>query len=392
MSVFFSAGAFMHSKYDDLERFLSDLFNGVNMIGDIRSKYLPERFPVKYGSVFEPKMLGMEESKTYLYDVDLRMRRTIDKLFSDFSNGFSPNCEIDACIVNRSPGRAFNFSRPFTNNCSPGFLSETDLREKIADLISKGTKKNFPVERVSLLDATCATGLVVAGKMEYLMKRNGWQRVVVVGLDFFNIGRSWILSGLGAAAINDSDDEPIAGPFSKERKGFHQSDGAAILIFETEEALKQRGQKAFSRVSSFYQNCDGESLVAGSTEGVQAENCMRAASRGKKISVVKTHGTATRLNDSNEAAAIKRAFGDPLVLSFKGQIGHTLNSSGLIELLICDGIFRWKKIPPALHLAPQDPSVSLRLPTTPQNFKEDHILVNAFGFGGYNASVLIERV
>lgn len=391
MTCFISDGHLIHSRYPGLGEFCADVFAGRPMLTDIRSRFLPEKFPVAFGSVLEPGLLGLENSPHYLFDYATRMERALELLIAGFFKKVPAGLPFDACFFSRSPGIRFNFSKSVEGNRAGPHLSGIRIRDGLVNALNKSAGSAFKQENITVLSGTCASGLITAGLIASQMKRNNWRRVLAVGIDLFSIERSWTLAGLGAAASHQSSEELIQGPFSSNRKGFIQSEAAAVLLFESEAGLRERGAGAFSRVSNFYQNADGETLTAGSANGAQIERCMREAGKNRKITTVKAHGTGTVLNDASEGGAIGRAFSDPLVLSFKGQIGHTLDASGFVELLLCNEIFKRSRAPACLNLQELDPKINARLLTEASAFHEDHILLNSFGFGGFNASLLLAR-
>ena len=85
------------------------------------------------------------------------------------------------------------------------------------------------------------------------------------------------------------------------------------------------------------------------------------------VDYVNAHGTGTRFNDAMEARAIRSALGasaDPLVVSTKGYIGHTLGAAGATEAVfvleaLCKG---W--VPACVGADPVDAEIGLRVPTT----------------------------
>jgi hypothetical protein len=88
-------------------------------------------------------------------------------------------------------------------------------------------------------------------------------------------------------------------------------------------------------------------FTANQPDGAGFERCLEpvaAAARGRKV-WLKGHGTGTLEAGRLEAAAFARRFpGSPLV-SWKGGIGHTLGSCGLVELALALEAFRAGRAP-----------------------------------------------
>jgi 3-oxoacyl-(acyl-carrier-protein) synthase len=114
------------------------------------------------------------------------------------------------------------------------------------------------------------------------------------------------------------------------------------------------------------------------------------------LGFIVAHGTATRLNDVTEAAAIREALGPQAtgevpVVAYKPFFGHTMGACGVVEFIV--GLLSVTR--GALHGTPNliapDPACGVRhaprrLPTPPGTT----FMCNSFGFGGSNA-VLIGR-
>jgi nodulation protein E len=112
------------------------------------------------------------------------------------------------------------------------------------------------------------------------------------------------------------------------------------------------------------------------------------------IDYVNAHGTATVMNDVNEADALNRTFGawidKLLVSSTKPVHGHALGAGGALELVISIMALRENIAPPNLNAEIQDPQCAIRL-VGPEAVKLQMraVLSNSFAFGGINASLIV---
>jgi 3-oxoacyl-[acyl-carrier-protein] synthase II len=111
------------------------------------------------------------------------------------------------------------------------------------------------------------------------------------------------------------------------------------------------------------------------------------------------HGTGTLLNDKTEALAINDVFAEAQqsklwVSGIKSMTGHTSGASGLVGVVTAIDCLRTGAVPPTLGLVEPIPEAQgLRLHTTPAASADLRFAqVNAFGFGGVNAVVILERV
>jgi 3-oxoacyl-(acyl-carrier-protein) synthase len=118
----------------------------------------------------------------------------------------------------------------------------------------------------------------------------------------------------------------------------------------------------------------------------------RAGLRPDAISYVSAHGTGTVQNDATEALAVGRVFERAVpVTATKSLTGHTLGTAGLTSVAFAIESLRRQQIPPTARVTPDD-ALGLRVVDAPMTCEIDHVMVNAFGFGGSNASVVLSRV
>ena len=89
-------------------------------------------------------------------------------------------------------------------------------------------------------------------------------------------------------------------PFSKNRNGMVQGEGAAVFVFEEYEHARARGAEILAEVTGFSMNSDASDIVMPSQEG--AARAMRDAMRDARLNpedvgYINAHGTGTKAND-----------------------------------------------------------------------------------------------
>ena len=103
----------------------------------------------------------------------------------------------------------------------------------------------------------------------------------------------------------------------------------------------------------------------------------------------------TPLNDEMEGIAVSNLFGNdpPFVTSTKGQYGHAMGASGPINLVFAVRSMMEGLVPATITCKDPDPACRI-VPVMGKAQKADisGAMVNAFGFGGHNASLLLKRV
>ncbi|KAI0539466.1 putative polyketide synthase [Xylaria digitata] len=117
---------------------------------------------------------------------------------------------------------------------------------------------------------------------------------------------------------------------------------------------------------------------------------------------VECHGTGTAVGDPIEIDGISRYFGlksgHPLMIgAIKPNIGHSGAASALLAVIKVMLAFEHSNIPPTRsprELNPKLPleSINMKIVTEPENWPRDirRASINAFGFGGANAHVILE--
>ena len=107
------------------------------------------------------------------------------------------------------------------------------------------------------------------------------------------------------------------------------------------------------------------------------------------IALVKLHGTATGANDIAESNGMQRLFAglQPPSCVLKPYLGHTLGACGLSETLLLLDALRQGPLPPVDYAD----EAMLALNGAPLALPPDALLLsNFFGFGGNNASLVLQ--
>ncbi|MEP3050119.1 MAG: beta-ketoacyl-ACP synthase II [Erythrobacter sp.] len=208
-----------------------------------------------------------------------------------------------------------------------------------------------------------------------------------------------------ARALNMSmNDRPTEAsrPYDKDRDGFVMGEGAGVVVLEEYEHAKARGATIYAEVTGYGLSGDAYHVTAPHPEGKGAELAMRMALKkagmtSGDIDYVNAHGTST-MADTIELAAVKRVLGDDLggasMSSTKSAIGHLLGGAGAVEAVFCILAMRDQIVPPTLNLHnPDEGTEGIDLvPLTAKKREVRAVLNNSFGFGGTNASIIMQKV
>ncbi len=182
-------------------------------------------------------------------------------------------------------------------------------------------------------------------------------------------------------------------PFSANRNGMVQGEGAAIFVFEEYEHARARGAEIMAEVSGFAMTSDAADIVMPSKQGAGraiAGALKDARINPEEVGYINAHGTGTAANDKTECAAVADVFGryadDLMISSTKSMHGHLIGGTGAVELLAVIMALRDGVIAPTIGYEEPDPECALDVvPNTAREAQVDVALSNAFAFGGLNA-------
>ena len=201
-------------------------------------------------------------------------------------------------------------------------------------------------------------------------------------------------------AMSTRNDEPerASRPFDKGRDGFVLGEGAAALVLERADAAKARGARVHARLAGAAGTADGYDLVAPHPEGEGAGRAIAAALRDAgltpaDIGHVNAHATSTPVGDTAEAAAIRNALGEHVMVSAtKSQTGHLLGAAGALESVFAILALREQIVPATANLddPDDDPSVQALdiVRGEPRRATFSAAVNDSFGFGGHNIALV----
>ena len=189
-------------------------------------------------------------------------------------------------------------------------------------------------------------------------------------------------------------------PFSANRSGMVQGEGAGVFVLETYEGAMARGAEILAELIGFSMTSDAGDIVMPNQQG--AVRAIRGALRDacldpQDIGYINAHGTGTAANDKTESAAVTEAFGAHapalMMSSTKSMHGHLIGGTGAVELLACLMALRDGVIAPTIGYEQPDPNCALDVvPNVARQAKVTATLSNAFAFGGMNAVLALKAI
>jgi 3-oxoacyl-[acyl-carrier-protein] synthase II len=249
------------------------------------------------------------------------------------------------------------------------------------------------------ISTACAASANAIGEATRLI-REGLADVVMAGGTECAITPPAVAAFARMGALSKRNDEPelASRPFDADRDGFVMGEGAGMVVLERADRAEARGAHIYGEVAGYGTNSDAFHITAPSQGGAGAAACMQlalddAGLTSTDIGHVNAHGTSTALNDSAEAEAIRKVFGDtaPPVTSTKGVTGHLIGAAGAVEAIASLQAARVGLVPPtANHHRLGDDIVEIDVVHgEPRSIASAPAISNSFGFGGHNASLVL---
>jgi 3-oxoacyl-[acyl-carrier-protein] synthase II len=119
-----------------------------------------------------------------------------------------------------------------------------------------------------------------------------------------------------------------------------------------------------------------------------------AGMASERVDALVAHATGTPKGDTAEIRAINRVYGDRRrklpVASVKGHLGHSGASSGGMALITGLIGMREDRFVFTANTDEPDPEAQFDIVISePRHMKVETLQINAFGFGGQNASIVV---
>ena len=252
------------------------------------------------------------------------------------------------------------------------------------------------------VNTACSSGNDAVGLAAMLLRAGEADAVVAVGAE--SILCPLLVAGLvQARALSSRNEDPktASRPFDLDRDGFVIGEGAGAVVLEDLDRARSRGADIQAELLGYASYTDAYHVMAPDPRGKGEVFCMRQALAKAglapgDVDYVNPHGTATKVGDRVETAALKEVFGDHAyrmpISSTKGATGHMIGAGGVTELIACIQAIREGQVPPTLNYRTPDPDCDLDyVPGRPRPADVRVAMSNAFGFGGQNACLLVGR-
>ena len=248
------------------------------------------------------------------------------------------------------------------------------------------------------ISAACASGSHSIG-LGYIMIKQGMQEMVLCGgAQEVNMYSMATFDALGAFSKQMDNPQRASRPFDRNRDGLVPSGGGAALVLESYEHAVKRGATILCEVTGYGFSSNGGGISQPSDLG--SATAMRRALEDARltpdeIDYINAHATSTPQGDMYEAKALKSLFGGKraYISSTKGMTGHECWMAGASEIVYSIIMMLGNFVAPNINFEnPDEYSEGLNIVASTKEAKLERILSNAFGFGGTNSAIVIEKL
>jgi 3-oxoacyl-[acyl-carrier-protein] synthase-1 len=248
------------------------------------------------------------------------------------------------------------------------------------------------------ISSACATSNHCIGNA-YETIQYGKQDVMFAGgCEELDWTLSVLFDGMGALSSKFNDrPETASRAYDRNRDGFVISGGAGVLVLEELEHARARGARIYGELVGYGVTSDGVDMVAPSGEG--AARCMRMAlsTVRDKVDYINPHATSTPIGDLKEIEAIRAVFGSgdkcPPISATKSLTGHSQGATGVHEAIYSLLMMNNGFICESANIEELDPDFA-DMPIVRKRIDDvevNTVVSNSFGFGGTNATLVLQR-
>jgi acyl transferase domain-containing protein len=257
------------------------------------------------------------------------------------------------------------------------------------------------------VDAACASSLIAVSNGLAELRSGRLDAVLAGGVHHLHSPSFWSLfCQLGAMSRRGE-----IRPFDKAADGMLIGEATGMVLLKRLPDAIRQGDRIYAVIRGAGTSSDGRSSslfnpdMSGQALAIQrawAEAGIDPASPDS-LGMLEAHGTGTPTGDATELASLAAVFGGacrgprPVIGSVKSMVGHTITAAGIVGLIKAALAVASGVLPPTLHCDDPHPllektrfaPISSARPWTGPGPRRAG--VNAFGFGGINAHIILEE-
>ncbi len=251
------------------------------------------------------------------------------------------------------------------------------------------------------IDAACASTLLAVDLAVGELREGKADVALAGGVHLCHDVAFWsVFSQLGALSRTQQ-----IRPFDRNADGLLIGEGIGMFVLKRLADARRDDDRIYAVIRGTGTSSDGRDtgLMAPGVEGqvlALTRAWQDAGLDPATVGLVEAHGTATTAGDTAELSTLARIFGptngDRVPIgSVKSMIGHTMPAAGAAGLIKAALAAHHGVLPPTLHCSDPHPLLErtrFRPLAAAQPWPSDlrRAAVNAFGFGGINAHVILD--
>lgn len=234
--------------------------------------------------------------------------------------------------------------------------------------------------------------------------QNGACDIIITGGVETPITSVFLGSFCAMKSLSQRNDDPLKAsrPFDKNRDGYVLSEGSAIFILEELDHAMKRNAPIYAEVIGYSSTSDTYSMYKVNPSEEQVARTMYEALKSadikyKEVNYINAHASSSLVSDIRESRAIKMTFNGYSkkipVSSLKSMIGHPLGAAGAIQCAATVMSMQENVVHPTINYEEPD-SACCDLDYVPNEARQHNVdiaLVNSFGIGGNNASLILKK-
>ncbi|WP_321366880.1 beta-ketoacyl synthase N-terminal-like domain-containing protein [uncultured Desulfuromusa sp.] len=243
------------------------------------------------------------------------------------------------------------------------------------------------------INAACASSTIAVARAAAMIASGEVESVLVYAADLVS---EFVFSGF--SALQALSDEPCR-PFDQRRKGLTLGEAGIALLLMSESCAHRRGELPQAYVVGWGVANDAHHVTAPARDGcglilATQQALKKARIKTSQIAAINAHGTGTIYNDAMELTAFNAVFGEslPPLHGVKGSLGHCLGAAGGVEIAIASRSLQQQLIPGTVGCLDAEAAGQGQLSSIPQKISGDYLLSSNSGFGGINATVILQGV
>lgn len=249
------------------------------------------------------------------------------------------------------------------------------------------------------ISGACASGIQAIGQAMQAIQSGRCNMALAGGAEsvITPISFSGFEAMRALSSVNNEKQTPR--PLDSNRDGMIIGEGAAMFVLEEKVHAEKRKANIYGELSGYATCSGGAQIFLQSVEDTM--NCIELVLNNARIDIsevdcVYTQAAGLIKGDKTELETLYRLCEKgrhtPTITSLKGHIGHSFAASGPLNLVAAVEALRTQSVSPTLNYESVEKEYSvLEISDNVKIRQIEHCLINSFGFGGVNASLVVSK-